>query len=237
MYGLSETDFFKIIDILKKYKEKIEWTKIFGSRSRGDYKDTSDIDLLISLRMNSIIDNIRNDFYESDLKYTADIVEYSEKMGENIKKNVENDGILIYKTNEKGEIIMNENKLKYKFEDFQKALKKLETALEKDAHLDELYLDGTIQRFEFVYELSWKLMKSYLEYQGTEVVSPRETFREGFKDGIISDATEWINLMINRNKTSHTYKEETAWDIYDKIKSEYIVLFKNFEKEMREKLN
>lgn len=237
MYGLSETDFFKIIDILKKYKEKIEWTKIFGSRSRGDYKDTSDIDLLISLRMNSIIDNIRNDFYESDLKYTVDIVEYSEKMGENIKKNVENDGILIYKTNEKGEIIMNENKLKYKFEDFQKALKKLETALEKDAHLDELYLDGTIQRFEFVYELSWKLMKSYLEYQGTEVVSPRETFREGFKDGIISDATEWINLMINRNKTSHTYKEETAWDIYDKIKSEYIVLFKNFEKEMREKLN
>ncbi len=237
MYGLSETDFFKIIDILKKYKEKIEWTKIFGSRSRGDYKDTSDIDLLISLRMNSIIDNIRNDFYESDLKYTVDIVEYSEKMGENIKKNVENDGILIYKTNEKGEIIMNENKLKYKFEDFQKALKKLEAALEKDAHLDELYLDGTIQRFEFVYELSWKLMKSYLEYQGTEVVSPRETFREGFKDGIISDATEWINLMINRNKTSHTYKEETAWDIYDKIKSEYIVLFKNFEKEMREKLN
>lgn len=80
MYGLSETDFFKIIDILKKYKEKIEWTKIFGSRSRGDYKDTSDIDLLISLRMNSIIDNIRNDFYESDLKYTVDIVEYSEKM-------------------------------------------------------------------------------------------------------------------------------------------------------------
>lgn len=237
MYGLSEADFFKIIDILKKYKEKIEWTKIFGSRSRGDYKDTSDIDLLISLRMNSIIDNIRNDFYESDLKYTVDIVEYSEKMGENIKKNVENDGILIYKTNEKGEIIMNENKLKYKFEDFQKALKKLEAALEKDAHLDELYLDGTIQRFEFVYELSWKLMKSYLEYQGTEVVSPRETFREGFKDGIISDATEWINLMINRNKTSHTYKEETAWDIYDKIKSEYIVLFKNFEKEMREKLN
>ncbi|WP_407536013.1 hypothetical protein [Cetobacterium somerae] len=32
MYGLSETDFFKIIDILKKYKEKIEWVKIFGSR-------------------------------------------------------------------------------------------------------------------------------------------------------------------------------------------------------------
>lgn len=237
MYGLSETDFFKIIDILKKYKEKIEWVKIFGSRSRGDYKETSDIDLAIFLRVNNIIDDIRNDFYESDLKYTVDVIEYTKSIGENIKRNIETDGILIYKTNEKGGILMNENKLKYKLEDFQKALKKLEIALEKDVHLDELYLDGTIQRFEFVYELSWKLMKSYLEYQGIEAVSPRETFREGFKDGIIHDATEWINLMINRNRTSHTYNEETAWDIYDKIKNEYINLFKDFEKEMIEKID
>lgn len=237
MYGLSETDFFKIIDILKKYKEKIEWVKIFGSRSRGDYKKTSDIDLAIFLRVNNIIDDIRNDFYESDLKYTVDVIEYTKSIGENIKRNIETDGILIYKTNEKGGILMNENKLKYKLEDFQKALKKLEIALEKDVHLDELYLDGTIQRFEFVYELSWKLMKSYLEYQGIEAVSPRETFREGFKDGIIHDATEWINLMINRNRTSHTYNEETAWDIYDKIKNEYINLFKDFEKEIIKKID
>lgn len=236
MYGLSEADFFQIIDILKKYKEKIEWVKIFGSRARGDYKEASDIDLVVFLRVSNVIDNIRNDFYESDLKYTVDIVEYNKNLGENIKKNIEAEGVLIYKTDEGGEIIMNENKLKYKLEDFQKSLKKLEIALEKDAHLDELYLDGTIQRFEFVYELSWKLMKSYLEYQGIEVVSPRETFREGFKDGIIHDATEWINLMINRNKTSHTYKEETAWDIYDKIKTEYIMLFKDFEKEIIKKI-
>lgn len=236
MYGLSETDFFKIIDILKKYKEKIEWVKIFGSRSRGDYKETSDIDLAIFLRVNNIIDDIRNDFYESDLKYTVDVIEYTKNIGENIKRNIETDGILIYKTNEKGGILMNENKLKYKLEDFQKALKKLEIALEKDAHLDELYLDGTIQRFEFVYELSWKLMKSYLEYQGVEVVSPRETFREGFKEGLIEDASEWINLMLNRNRTSHTYNEETAWDIYDKIKLEYINLFNKFEAIMIEKI-
>lgn len=237
MYGLSETDFFKIIDIFKKYKEKIEWVKIFGSRSREDYKETSDIDLAVFPRVKNIIDDIRNDFYESDLKYTVDVVEYTENIGENIKRNIESNGILIYKTNEKGGILMNENKLKYKLDDFQKALKKLEIALEKDAHLDELYLDGTIQRFEFVYELSWKLMKSYLEYQGIEVISPRETFREGFKDGIIDDATEWINLMINRNRTSHTYNEEIAWDIYDKVKNEYINLFKDFEKEMIKRID
>lgn len=236
MYGLSHDDFFKIIEILKKYQSDIEWVKIFGSRARGDNKETSDIDIAISFIRDRLL-KLKDDFYESDLKYTVDVIEYTKSIGENIKRNIETDGILIYKTNEKGGILMNENKLKYKLEDFQKALKKLEIALEKDAHLDELYLDGTIQRFEFVYELSWKLMKSYLEYQGIEVVSPRETFREGFKDGIIHDATEWINLMINRNRTSHTYNEETAWDIYDKIKNEYINLFKDFEKEMIKKID
>ncbi|MCQ8212161.1 HI0074 family nucleotidyltransferase substrate-binding subunit [Cetobacterium somerae] len=236
MYGLSETDFFQIIDILKKYKEKIKWVKIFGSRAREDYKKTSDIDLAINFRVENILNFVKEDFYESNLKYTVDIIEYNDKIGENIKKNIDKDGILIYKTNDLGEILMNENKLKYKLEDFRKALNKLNIALEKDAHLDELYLDGTIQRFEFVYELSWKLMKSYLEYQGVEVVSPRETFREGFKEGLIEDASEWINLMLNRNRTSHTYNEETAWDIYDKIKLEYINLFNKFETIMIEKI-
>lgn len=236
MYGLSETDFFQMIDILKKYKEKIKWVKIFGSRAREDYKKTSDIDLAINFRVENILNFVKEDFYESNLKYTVDIIEYNDKIGENIKKNIDRDGILIYKTNDLGEILMNENKLKYKLEDFRKALNKLNVALEKDAHLDELYLDGTIQRFEFVYELSWKLMKSYLEYQGVEVVSPRETFREGFKEGLIEDASEWINLMLNRNRTSHTYNEETAWDIYDKIKLEYINLFNKFESIMIEKI-
>ncbi|MDX8337168.1 HI0074 family nucleotidyltransferase substrate-binding subunit [Candidatus Cetobacterium colombiensis] len=236
MYGLSENDFFLIIDILKKYKEKIEWVKIFGSRARGDFKKYSDVDLAISLRYKNIMSDIKNEFYESNLKYTVDIINYSENLGENIKKNIDNDGILIYKTKENGEILMNENKLKYKLEDYQKALKKLKLALEKDAHLDELYLDGTIQRFEFVYELSWKLMKNYLEYQGVDVTSPRETFREAFKEGLIDDASKWIDLMLNRNRTSHTYNEETAWDIYDKIKMEYVKLFTEFEKEIVKRL-
>ena len=193
MYGLSENDFFLIIDILKKYKEKIEWVKIFGSRARGDFKKYSDVDLAISLRYKNIMSDIKNEFYESNLKYTVDIINYSENLGENIKKNIDNDGILIYKTKENGEILMNENKLKYKLEDYQKALKKLKLALEKDAHLDELYLDGTIQRFEFVNELSWKLMKNYLEYHGVDVTSPKETFRVAVQERLTDEAPQWID--------------------------------------------
>lgn len=79
-------------------------------------------------------------------------------------------------------------------------------------------------------------MKNYLEYQGVDVTSPRETFREAFKEGLIDDASKWIDLMLNRNRTSHTYNEETAWDIYDKIKMEYVKLFTEFEKEIVKRL-
>ncbi|MEG1807781.1 HI0074 family nucleotidyltransferase substrate-binding subunit [Cetobacterium sp.] len=227
MYGLSHDDFFKIIEILKKYQSDIEWVKIFGSRARGDNKETSDIDIAISFIRDRLL-KLKDDFYESDLKYTVDLIDYKKNKNIKLKKYIDEEGIIIFLTNSKGELLMNENKLKDKLEDYKKALKKLKIALEKDPHVDEIYLDGTIQRFEFVYELSWKLMKNYLEYQGIEVSSPRETFREGFKSNLIEDATQWINLMQNRNRTSHTYNEETAWDIYDKIKTEYIYLFESF---------
>ena len=38
MYGLTEKEFYKIINTLKFYSKEIEWVKIFGSRARGDYK-------------------------------------------------------------------------------------------------------------------------------------------------------------------------------------------------------
>ncbi|MGL6118964.1 MAG: HI0074 family nucleotidyltransferase substrate-binding subunit [Fusobacteriaceae bacterium] len=237
MFGICEDDFFEIIEILKKYKEKIEWVKIFGSRARGDNKKTSDIDLAINFRDDSIFLNLIDEFYNSTLKYSVDVIQYKSNSSMKIIKNIDNDGVLIYKTNEKGDIIMTMNKLQDKLYDYKKAFSKLEIALEKDARSDELYLDGTIQRFEFVYELSWKLMKHYLEFEGIEASSPRTAFREAFKMGIISDAAEWIKLMENRNRTSHTYNEETAWDIYEKISTEYISIFDEFKNKISEKIN
>ncbi|MGL6166915.1 MAG: nucleotidyltransferase family protein, partial [Fusobacteriaceae bacterium] len=76
MFGICEDDFFEIIEILKKYKEKIEWVKIFGSRARGDNKNTSDIDLAINFRDDSIFLNLIDEFYNSTLKYSVDVIQY-----------------------------------------------------------------------------------------------------------------------------------------------------------------
>ena len=45
-FGLKESILENISNILKKYKE-VESAKIFGSRARGDYKNTSDIDIAL----------------------------------------------------------------------------------------------------------------------------------------------------------------------------------------------
>ena len=47
MYGLSIKQFKTLLEILSAKKESISQVKIFGSRARGDYKVTSDIDLAI----------------------------------------------------------------------------------------------------------------------------------------------------------------------------------------------
>jgi len=40
--------------------------------------------------------------------------------------------------------------------------------------------DATIQRFEFTFELAWKLMKTILEEEGIKVVSPKNVIRPDF---------------------------------------------------------
>ena len=75
-----------------------------------------------------------------------------ETAGEKLLENISRDGKIIFMT-EKGKIIMTLEQVKAKYEDFARALKKLETALEKNIYEDKLYLDGLIQRFEFCFEI------------------------------------------------------------------------------------
>ncbi len=87
---------------------------------------------------------------------------------------------------------------------------------------DSIIIDGVIQRFEFTFELSWKLLKAYLEYQGYEGAnSPRSTIKIAFQNNILKDGDGWIDMMVDRNKMSHIYDEEEAKSVYQKIKKEH----------------
>ena len=119
---------------------------------------------------------------------------------------------------------MDQEKLKEKFKTYAKAVKRLKESLERDEN-DEVVLDAVIQRFEFTYELSWKLLKTYLSYNGiAEIKTPREAFKEAFAAGIILEGDQWIAMLDDRNITSHTYDEAEARKIYQRIKEKYFII-------------
>lgn len=127
---------------------------------------------------------------------------------------------------------MNKERLYEKLDDYRRATSRLKEATELQLENDIVY-DGVIQRFEFTFELSWKLMKIYLEYVGiTDIKSPRTTIREAFAYGLIDDGEQWMDMMVDRTKTSHLYDEQEARIIYDKIKSQYSLLLSHLYEKM-----
>lgn len=102
--------------------------------------------------------------------------------------------------------------------------------------VEELIKEGLIQRFEYTHELAWNVMKDYAFFQGNSTVGgSRDATREAFRLQIIGNADIWMDMIQSRNKTSHTYNEEIANEIFGKIINDYFQLFLNFQRTMEEK--
>lgn len=236
MYGLSVRQWRQIFAILSRYGKRIDWVKLFGSRARGDYKPVSDVDLAIASTEN-LVTPLQLDFDQSQLPFTFDLIDYRRQPNQKLKDAIDREGKLLWAVDGKGEWMMTKEQLLLKWEDYHKALHRLEIALTKTLDEDDLYLDATIQRFEFTFELAWKLMKAVLEYEGIEATSPRSSIREAWKQHLIGDAEKWLDMQVKRNLSSHTYNEETAQDIYCHIKEDYIVLLQDLDQEIRSRLD
>ncbi len=111
-----------------------------------------------------------------------------------------------------------------RFENLEKSVQNLEDTRDciKREGINKIYTMALIQAYEIVFELSWKTLKDYLEYNGITTDTPRETIKEAFARNIISDGQVWIEMMEARNKTSHTYKEEFATELCNDILNTYI---------------
>lgn len=97
----------------------------------------------------------------------------------------------------------------------RRALESLEVALRESK--TEIVRDATIQRFEYTYELAWKMIKRHLEWSGeseADSLTRKELFREAARIGLIADAEKWFEYHEARNKTSHTYDQEIADEVY-----------------------
>jgi nucleotidyltransferase substrate binding protein (TIGR01987 family) len=75
---------------------------------------------------------------------------------------------------------MSEQKAQQSLENLRKALQRLQEALQESSE-NSLIIDGTIQRFEFVFELYWKTFKRLLILEGIETSTPREALKKAYE--------------------------------------------------------
>ena len=114
---------------------------------------------------------------------------------------------------------------KQRFENFDRAHALLCEALASGgAALNQLEREGTIHRFEYTFELSWKVMKDYLEAAGyaMPVLTPRAIIETALVAGMINDGSVWTDMLRQRNLLSHTYNLRNSDDALSAIESRYL---------------
>ena len=97
---------------------------------------------------------------------------------------------------------------KQRFSNFSRALSLLREAMEEDlSSLKQLEKEGIIQRFEYTFELAWKVLKDKMEFDGIvlDQISPKAVVRQAFAAKYINDPDTWLKMIGDRNLMSHTY--------------------------------
>lgn len=126
-------------------------------------------------------------------------------------------------TSTSGREMLNKSRFEERIEDFQRATIRLHEACEQTEN--SFIRDSVIQRFEFCWELAWKVLRFKLLEVGIEASNPRSVFQEALVAGLIRDGNRWTEAQRMRNLTSHTYDEALAKQVYKFIVDEGLPLF------------
>jgi nucleotidyltransferase substrate binding protein (TIGR01987 family) len=103
--------------------------------------------------------------------------------------------------------------------------------------LNQREQQGLIKAFEYTFELAWNTMRDLLRSQGdASLLGSRDTLREAFRLGLISDGEAWMLMIQDRNLTSHTYNRSTAEAICQSITIMYLACFQELRQRLQQRL-
>lgn len=123
-------------------------------------------------------------------------------------------------------------KLESLLEDLESALSRLEEVLAEEKN--EIVRDSAIKRFEIAFDLLWKTLKAFLEeYYNAVCFSPRNCFKEAFRQKLIDYDEFWLRIAKTRNYAAHTYSEVLAEKIYPQL-PEALIKFQNLLQKIKQ---
>lgn len=111
------------------------------------------------------------------------------------------------------------------FQSLEKAVAQLDAGLREALATpgSELLRDGVIQRFEYTYELSWKMLRRYLEAtlpnpEEVDGMSFQALIRTGSEQGLLRSGWDnWLRYRKARGTTSHVYDGEKAREVFSVV--------------------
>jgi nucleotidyltransferase substrate binding protein (TIGR01987 family) len=189
--------------ILRHAKPERIW--LYGSRATGGATETSDIDIAFD-------DTAFKEpwLIEDDLKGLPTLLKIDVKniahTEERFRQRVVSTGRILYSASKQLRCEDGIYNFRRALERFCEALDRKE-ALEQEGFGD-IFLDLAVKRFEFTYEMSWKAIRRCLDFLGIEAKYPRACFKEAYALGLLTNETVWLEMIEQRNLTSHVYNQE-----------------------------
>lgn len=112
----------------------------------------------------------------------------------------------------------------FKYMNLKKAYSRLKEVSDLYDGKNDIIRDSLIQRFEFTYELTHKTLREFMKYLGVTLENsfPRTIFKKAYVNNLISDDKVWINLLEDRNSTSHIYNENLDDEVANRIVKYYV---------------
>ncbi|MDR1146783.1 MAG: nucleotidyltransferase substrate binding protein [Verrucomicrobiales bacterium] len=119
--------------------------------------------------------------------------------------------------------MQNPDRWRQRLENLNKARARLVAACAQ-TNYSELEIAGLVQTYEFTFELCWKTLRDKLLFDGYQVNSPRETIRQAFQAGMVTDGETWLEALESRNLFTHTYDDAISRQALNLIKNKYAPL-------------
>lgn len=127
-----------------------------------------------------------------------------------------------------------------RFSNFKRAFFLLREAMENDIDkLSQLEKEGIIQRFEYTFELAWKVLKDKMENDGIvlDKISPKAVIKQAYATKYINDAETWLKMIGDRNLMSHTYDFVKFEAVIQSIASDYLPMLEDWYFQLLTEMN
>ena len=207
---------------------------LYGSHADGEADEGSDVDIAfddpdLGFEQFGAIEQAINELETLQKIDVKNLAHTSERF----KNRVKSTGRVLYSHSKK-----------QRFEDqlynFSNALERFNTVVnDQDTFYREgfsdVYLDVAVKRFEFTFEMAWKAIRRYLDFEGIICKSPRACFKEAYTQGLIADEAVWLEMIEFRNLSTHIYNEQEIKELLNYV-SDFANAFNQLKTQLEKQL-